>query len=204
MEKEKKNFSETRVYPIVFMVIVTIFFGSILAAFYHTTKERVENHARTRFNTALLSLFNLPAEENAFEQYIKMKSENQYIAYDEAGDLLGYCFDVKGSGLWGTIRLLMAVDADLETLIGIEILSQNETPGLGGRITEKQFLSQFSGKDIVDEGEVISYSLVPEGEPINKMQVSQITGATASSKAVVDMLYRNMKEIITNWEEKDE
>jgi Na+-transporting NADH:ubiquinone oxidoreductase subunit NqrC len=39
-----------------------------------------------------------------------------------------------------------ALDPDLETVKGIEVLDHAETPGLGGRMTEEKFKKQFVGK----------------------------------------------------------
>ena len=102
---------------------------------------------------------------------------------------------IHGAGLWGSITCLVGVDPEFEKLIAIHILNQSETPGLGGRISEPQFQEQFASKPIFEGGEVLNYRLVPEKDSANETEINQITGATASSKAIVDMLTDNLKRI---------
>lgn len=204
---EKKSFSETRVYPIFFMIILTIIFVGVLATFYHLTQERVQNYKTKSIQTTILSLFALPTEnlEASYKKHIKvvdkeveLEGEKVTMRYYEARDgdeMLGYSFTVSGSGLWSTITAMLAVTPDLKEIIKLEIVTQNETPGLGGRITEDWFKEQFSKKQLVQGTKVSLFNLIPEKDKANSNDINQITGATASSKAVVDMLYKDMKKI---------
>lgn len=207
MAKGKKYFSETKFYPILFMIILTIFFIGILATFHHLTAERITRYQEEKLKREILNLFSIEIVDvnTDFERYISKESEaglDYYVAYRDS--LLGYCFPIAGQGLWGTIEALLALTPNLEHIINIAILEQNETPGLGGRITEDWFLSQFSEKPIYEEGEIISYNLIPEGEPRRAQQVNQITGATSSSRAVVRILHENAKQILRTMGVDDE
>ena len=108
--------------------------------------------------------------------------------------LLGYCFPISGSGLWGTIQALLAVTPDFGKIINLEIIIQNETPGLGGRITENWFKDQFKGKIMIDNNIISNFVLIPENDTSGEIEINQITGATVSSKAVVDMIFKNVKQ----------
>ena len=202
MANDKKSFSDSRVYPIIFMVIVTIIFGSMLAVFYHSTSERIAGHSEARFKKTLLSLYGIFPEndqiESFYDQYVTELTTEEFSYYRVTIDqqVQGYTFVVSGSGLWGTITALVAIKADFDSLIDLQILDQNETPGLGGRITESSFLEQFRGKNIKQNGKLVRYLLVPENETASEVQIQQITGATSSSNAVVDILYRNLQEIL--------
>lgn len=81
----------------------------------------------------------------------------------------------KGYG--GEISMMVGVNGKL-AVTGVSIIdSANETPGLGARVGEPEFYSQFDGKtkDII----------VIKSEP-KKNEVQAVTGATISSKAVTD------------------
>ena len=97
--------------------------------------------------------------------------------------------------MWGKIDALLAVTPDFSKIIRIEIVQQNETPGLGGRITETWFKKQFQDKLIFLDGSLQKYSLIMESNSAGLTEINQITGATASSKAVIDMIYKNMEKI---------
>ena len=145
-----------------------------------------------------MGVFELPTNniETDFNRYISKKELEELSYYEAKSDsvLLGYCFPISGSGLWGTIQALLAVTPDFGKIINIEIVNQNETPGLGGRITENWFKEQFQGKVLFNNSIIRSFVLITENEISEDNEINQITGATASSKAVVDMIYKNVKK----------
>ncbi len=200
MEAQKKLFSEIKFYPIFFMIVITIICVGILATFYHMTHKRVEDYQFVQLQKQVLETFDLPTEtvSEDFQKYITMQTRDNITFYEAKRDnnVIGYCFPVQGSGLWGTIRALVALDRDLSRIIGFTIVEQNETPGLGARITESWFLDQFKNKSIRSDNEVIKFTLIPEDEKADKIEIQQITGATASSRAVVNIIYKNLVEIM--------
>jgi len=196
MGNEKKLFRENRAYPVVFMLVITIIFIGVLATFYQLSIEKVESYRQTMMKKMVLSVFELPIEDidTNFEKYIKVNNIDELMYYEAVTDSisLGYCFPISGSGLWGTIQALLSVTPDFSEIINIEIVDQNETPGLGGRITEKWFRKQFQGKTLLIDNVPQLFSMIPENEKTKSNEICQITGATASSKAVVDMIYKNV------------
>ncbi len=198
MVSKKKLFRETRIYPVIFMLIITIIFIGILATFYQLSIDKVTLYNQTQLKRMVLRVFEFPTEniENDFTKYITIQEIESLLYYEAKVDsvLLGFCFPISGSGLWGTIQALLSVTPDFEKIINIEIVNQNETPGLGGRITENWFKDQFKGKILIDNNIVRSFVLIPENETSGDIEINQITGATASSKAVVDMIYKNVKK----------
>lgn len=198
-EKVKKSFSDTRAYPIIFMIIITILFIGILATFYQLTLDRVQNYQQTQMQNKILNLFDLPLDnvKRDFQKYITKLELDEIIYYKAQKDslLLGYCFPISGNGLWGKIDAFIALSQDLKILKKLEIVDQNETPGLGGRITENWFKIQFNDKIIINDNLVRKFQLISEGNVAKNQEIQQITGATASSKAVVDMIYNSVKEI---------
>ncbi len=88
--------------------------------------------------------------------------------------------DFTGPGLWGNISLAVGSNADGSQLTGLRVLFNVETPGLGGRIGEEWFTSQFKDKK-PGSGMVFNQagSNVENG-------FDAIAGATISSTAVKD------------------
>ena len=198
MANEKKLFRETRVYPVIFMLIITIIFIGILATFYQLSLDKVTQYREIQLKKMVLRVFELPTKniETDFPRYITRLELEELSYYEAKSDsiLLGYCFPISGSGLWGTIQALLAVTPDFGQIINLEIVNQNETPGLGGRITENWFKEQFKGKILFDNNIIRSFVLITENEIRENNEINQITGATASSKAVIDMIYKNVKK----------
>lgn len=82
--------------------------------------------------------------------------------------------------------MLVAVDTKGQ-VIGYNILTHNETPGLGDKTTKSQFKDQFKGKDIDH--------LVVTKDPSNKDDVQAITGATISSRAVTNGVHQAVEQV---------
>ena len=109
---------------------------------------------------------------------------------DKDGKLLGYAFLTEGNGYQGAITMMIGIKPDFETLVGIEILDSQETPGLGQEITQDKFKSQFKGLKTTPE---ITY--VKNKTPEKPNEIEAITGATVSSNAVVSIINAKIKEI---------
>lgn len=87
----------------------------------------------------------------------------------------------EGPGLWSLLELLLIVNKDLNSLVSLTVLSQGETPGLGGRVTEELFLDQFNGV-------VIRPQILIKKRAKKDNEVDGISGATATSKGVEDII----------------
>jgi Na+-transporting NADH:ubiquinone oxidoreductase subunit C len=88
---------------------------------------------------------------------------------------------MRGNGLWGPISGYLAIAADGSTIVGANFDHKSETPGLGGEITTEKFQSQFSGKQIRKNGQ-----LVP-------IEFDAITGATKTSNGVKEMIDKTLE-----------
>ena len=89
---------------------------------------------------------------------------------------------MKGNGLWGPISGYLAIAADGNTIVGANFDHKSETPGLGGEITTEKFQSQFSGKQIRENGQMV---------PI---EFDAITGATKTSNGVKEMIDNTLEQ----------
>jgi Na+-transporting NADH:ubiquinone oxidoreductase subunit C len=182
------------------MIIITVIFIGILAAFYQLSLEKVTTYRETQLKKMVLEVFSLPTNdvETDFAKLINIHNDNNILYYEAVTDsiFLGYCFPVSGNGLWSTIHALLAVTPDFSKIISVQIVDQNETPGLGGRITESWFKDQFRGKILLQNDVITNFLLIPESEKAANNEINQITGATASSKAVTDMIYKSVKKYL--------
>ena len=57
----------------------------------------------------------------------------------------GYLVTVKEAGYGGDIVMEVSFGEDKSTVTGVQVTEQSETEGVGSRITEEEFLSQFAG-----------------------------------------------------------
>ncbi len=112
-----------------------------------------------------------------------------YKADFKSGDSAGWVTKTSGQGYADKIELLLGMDSDAKNVTGIFILDQKETPGLGNKIVEDHFRSQFSNKSTDTPFNVVKQ---PKGG-IN--EIDAISGATISSKVVSKLVNQAVVDI---------
>ena len=80
---------------------------------------------------------------------------------------------------------------DGSEISGVTIIHQEETPGLGGRIAEAEFLGVFPGISLDTPMEVVA-----PGKAADEFQIDSITGATLSTVVFVDLLNEHIAEAL--------
>jgi Na+-transporting NADH:ubiquinone oxidoreductase subunit C len=190
-----------RTYTIVYMIVVCVIATALLTGAKLVFAERIQRNEEVRTQGALLAgLGILP--ENADAKTIQETFRKRVARDERDGMTLYYAyapdartvetvgFIFQGQGFWGTIRGLIAVKPDLKTVAGFEVIDQQETPGLGARITEPAYKAQFVGKEIGEKAEDGRYlDLVPAEVPdLGPHQIHAITGATRTSDSLKRML----------------
>lgn len=129
---------------------------------------------------------------NVANEVKKPAAERQLPVYEArvADGSLKYIIPVYGAGLWGPIWGYVALDDDASTIYGAFFNHEGETPGLGAEITKEAFSSQFQGKEMFKNGELVPVAVVKAGQtPTNGADyVDGISGGTITSKGVSAML----------------
>ncbi len=94
---------------------------------------------------------------------------------------------IAGQGYGGRLDAILAVRGDMNTVAGIAVTNQSETPGLGGRIEEPAWQSGFIGVALRDESGEIRFR-VAKGAAQTNYEVDGITGATRTGNAVTQIV----------------
>ena len=87
-------------------------------------------------------------EEMDVSGYADKGITKAYMIPDEDGELEAYDVYVTVPGYKSDIETKVRIEKDGDELLDLQILSQDETPELGGKIMESSFLNQFKGKDL--------------------------------------------------------
>lgn len=130
----------------------------------------------------------LPGLEKVEE--VEKDGETFYEAYDDEGKQIGVATQHSGAGYNGIIDVMVGVDLDSSEVINISIVAHEETPGLGARITEEEYRSNYQDKPFGDYKSVST-------EPSDSKEVQTIAGATISSEAVIDIVEDAVEKINT-------
>lgn len=91
----------------------------------------------------------------------------------DAGD---YCFDVQSDGYHGSVELMVGISKDGK-VAGIQIISENETEGIGTNALTDDYFATY--KDLEANG-----TLTVEDAQSGQTHVDGVSGATFTSKAV--------------------
>ncbi len=110
-----------------------------------------------------------------------------YVWYSEEEQIQKVVLPIRGYGLWGTLYGYISLDADLNTVKGIEYYDHKETPGLGGEVDSPAWKADWNGKKVYNSsGEVILY--VTKGPSSEDYEIDGISGATLTSNGVTNMI----------------
>jgi Na+-transporting NADH:ubiquinone oxidoreductase subunit C len=216
------------------MIVIAALYGAGVTGLHLSSVKTVEQNNRLIEQKALVELFGLGNVDDLSKDEIANIVKTQIVTNQtlllekldpETGKpipvleayetekrikLKAYGFKFYGIGFWAEIKGYIAVDSDLKKTVGLKVISQTETPGLGGRIEEPFFVQPFAGGlDITPPAEGKKYIYM--GTPGNKPEkgtaqygrtFDAITGATQTSLAMSRMLNEAVAEFsraAANW-----
>ena len=94
-----------------------------------------------------------------------------------------------GAGLWGPIWGYVALAPDMNTVKGIVLDHQGETPGLGAEIATAKHQAMYVGKTVFEGEELVGITLKKGGAAEGAQhEVDAITGGTKTSDGVSAMI----------------
>jgi Na+-transporting NADH:ubiquinone oxidoreductase subunit C len=123
----------------------------------------------------------------------RAKYAEVYLVNDSQGNLQTLILPVSGYGLWSTLYGFMALEKDLNTVVGLTFYDHAETPGLGGEVDNPKWQKQWIGKKIFNDiGEVVAKlkkgGVDPTVEFEKKHYVDGLSGATLTSNGVNNLI----------------
>jgi electron transport complex protein RnfG len=166
------------------LTIISLVASACLGFVYELTKEPI---ALSVLNKKLEAIKKVVPEFNNNpnnEMYRLPTGEGDSLEIYPAkkdGEIIGYAVNTYSrNGFSGNISLMAGFKSD-GTIIGITVLDQKETPGLGTKMTEPGFKDQFNDKNPAE----FTLKVKKDGGPVDA-----ITAATISSRAFCDAVQR--------------
>jgi len=117
----------------------------------------------------------------------------------EEGRVTRYAIPISGKGLWSTIYGFLALDGDLERIIGVTFYKHGETPGLGGEIERDAFTAQFRDRRVVRDRELLPIIVAKgaaapaERQAEDRIVVDGISGATLTGRGVQEFMNADLR-----------
>jgi electron transport complex protein RnfG len=175
---------------VVVLSLIAIISGGSLAVVDSFTKPRIEVNKVKAIKTGLKELIPGAADFKKIE--IQEKGQ-KFVIYRGVKDqlLVGWGFILSGSGFQDKISIIAATNPDISALLGIEILEQKETPGLGDNIKKKNFRAQFKGLSVLKP-----IGFVKNIKPLSgSNNIQAISAATISSKKLLAIINDNLEKL---------
>ena len=181
------------------MILFVLVLGSVLSTALVSvdayTAPLIEKNKVRKLRISILKALDITYSKDKVDEVFsenvtkKNQGEKEFYVAEASGDI---AFEILGSGLWGPIHGIIALRSDLKTIKGITIIRQEETPGLGGRIAEADFLNKFEAKTILPRLIIQS-----PGKASGNNEIDGITGATLSCKAFEEILNSEIEKYLS-------
>lgn len=143
------------------------------------------NHNEISFNSGnLADVFN----ENITVEEVTYEGQTLSFYINEDNGNVSFMYGVFAlGGLWGPLRGVITLESDFQTIVNVTVLEEQETPGLGGKVKNRDFLDQFIGLVLIPE--LDRPVEVNKDAAENKAnEVDEISGATGTSTAFERLL----------------
>ncbi len=177
---------------ILVLTLVGLISGGFLAGVAKLTKEKIALNIQKEIEAAIIEV--IPGTT----QNQKLYEEDNLTIYegkDDSGQSTGYAVQTTGIGFQDKITLLYGIDRLKAKIIGLTVIDQKETPGLGAKITDQDvFLRFWKNRDI---SQPLALRKPPAGsaEELAPSEINAITGATISSRKVLEIVNSSLERL---------
>lgn len=171
----KNSKAKEIIVPAVSLFLICVVVTALLALTNAVTAPKIDALAVETQEASKKQV--LSSADSFSEEKQAEKDGVSYTYYDglaSDGSVMGYVFVTSAKGYGGDISVMVGVLGD-GTVAGVNILSINETAGLGMNAKNQSFLDQFLGKS----GEIG----VAKNNP-SDTEIQALTGATITSSAM--------------------
>ena len=159
------------------LTIIGIISALILTFVYEWTTPYIQANQAEQQKQAINEV--LPGVDEVKE--VEKDAKTFYEGYNSEGNRIGIAYQTSGGGYNGPIEIMVGVNLDQNEIYRFSVLTHEETPGLGARITEAEFKSNFENKSFGD------YKVV-KTPPSEENEVQAVAGATISSESATRII----------------
>lgn len=174
---------------VICLTLVCLVCSALLGGVYILTDSKIKEEQVKKTNNAIALVFPTPESGSYFDN--QPSSEKMTVAFGgdsisvypakRNGETVGYAVESYSSkGFSGKIEVMVGFDME-GNIMGTSVISHAETPGLGAKMTEPAFSSQFNGKN------PSSFRLAVKKDGGD---VDAITASTITSRAYCDAVSR--------------
>ena len=196
MSKEKanaagENTGREYVYPVVILVVISVITTALLAITNYVSSPII---ARNQEASATATRKELLPDADSFTA-----AEGEYLASDDqsvkvsevyaADNGAGYVITVVTKSFGGDLTMMVGLDPQ-GTITGVEVTDNSDTPGVGSKDMQPEYLAQYDGlSELTSENVKKETSVTSDGTAFE-----YITGASVSGTAIHKGVYLALEQ----------
>jgi electron transport complex protein RnfG len=178
------------------LTILSASSGLILAAVRDQTRERIKYQRLEYEKAPAIRRILGKVSNDPLSDHFEIKEDDQTIecfvgCYDGHPETV--VFEFFAAGYEGNLGLMIGVNLETDKIIGVQITTHSETPGIGSRVkTDEEFLGQFKNLRLKNV-----FRVRADGGQIDALSGATITSrgvCTAASKA--SKIYRRLRPVL--------
>lgn len=182
------------------ILLLSLCFGAALAGVQIAWGPRIEQNKEDDARSQVPALvpgaeasLTPPAQDIQVSDAKGRRVYHLYRAMKPTGEKpvqIGWVIKATGPGYADDIEVLIGLDLGAGRITGLSVLAQNETPGLGSKITKPKWLRQFAGKSTA-----VPLEAVKKGRDVAGNHVRAVSGATISSESVCNIVNQALADL---------
>ncbi len=179
---------------VLVLTILSCFSGGLLAYVRNATQDRIDNQVLEFVQGPAVRAIFEGATNDPIADRFNLKDgniERTFFVGVIEGEPRGIAFETSGKGGYGgNVGLMVGIDVKDDKLLGVEVTTHSETPGMGARAkTDPSFVAQFKGLSI-DK----SFNVTQDGGSINALSGATLTSRAVSSAATdAEEIFKKLK-----------
>jgi electron transport complex protein RnfG len=178
---ENKTNGKANVMQYIRMIVVLTGIAAVCGFLLSTVKQatavRIEEQVLVNVKLPAVKTVLVSSTNDLIQDRQAITIDGQeYVVFEgkKDGKTWAIAFEGKGAGFGGDIGVMVGFDLEKDVLTGIGILTHQETPGLGARISEPLFTDSFKNRPLTAVFKVKK----------DNGEVDAVSGATNSSRGV--------------------
>lgn len=151
------------IFPVLSLFLICLTVSVLLALTNDLTADKIAQQEADALRESMQSV--MPDAD----LFSKSSTEGVYAA-SKSGESIGWAIKVAVKGYSGDMTVLVGIGSD-GVIKGVSILSHSETPGMGAKADDADYLSQYTGRN----AEALTLGA----------DIDAVTGATVTSSALI-------------------
>jgi electron transport complex protein RnfG len=182
------------------VLVLGVSFTALLAGTQVSLEDRIQENRNRALDEAISEVVPDLTRPEEITKAVGLKEDQErrvFKCFDDGGKIVGWAVQWTGGGFIDKITLVVGFNAAADTVTGIKVITQVETPGLGNKIAEPWWDVQYDGLAANPDKEITVVKRKPV-EGANEIQA--ITGATWSSRYTTDIVNDVIKNVVPKLE----